>query len=106
MAIENQITPFKVASAVGGSVFLSSDKTHSLAPNNARYLAQQLVMAADRAESGFTETDLLVPFNQNGITQLNHKRFLYEQQYSIKFTDLGDFVSHVVSKQLYEMSYG
>ena len=77
----------------------------SLAPNKARYLAQQLFMAADRSECSSTETDLLVPFSQNGITQLYHQRFLYEQQHSIEFTDLGDFASHVVSQQLQEVSY-
>lgn len=92
MPVEDQ-----VASTVSGSGFLKSDKTHPLTPDKARYLAQQLVMVADHAESSFTETDLLVPFSQNGATQLCLQRLIYKQQYSIKFTDLNEFASYVVS---------
>lgn len=104
MPIENKITPIEVTPVIAGNVLLNSDNKHSLAPDKARYLAQQLVMAADRAEKFLDDANLLVPFNQNGITQLHHQRYLYEQQYSIKFTDLGEFVSHVVHKQLHKLS--
>lgn len=104
MSIENKITPTNVAPIVVGNTLLNADKTHSLVPDKARYLAQQLVLAAERAEKFLDDSNLLVPFNQNGITQLHHQRYLYEQQYSIKFTDLGEFVSHVVHKQLHKLS--
>lgn len=95
-----QHKPFTVASTIGGSVFLSADKTCTLSPDNARHLAEQLHLAANNADSFITEGELMVPFSVKDIALLHHHKGLYEQQHQVKFADLGAFVSYIVSQQL------
>ena len=104
-SIKNHPAPFKVASATGGNVLLSSDKIHFLDPDNARHLAFQLQIAADNAQNIISHHELLLPFTQREITILRYQQMVYERHYQTKFSDLGEFVSHVVAQQLQEVNH-